>query len=104
MITHHKPCLSISIVNYHCEDLLLACLRSIDQAHDAEVIVADNGSETAKRNVLIVLFPFVTWIDLGSNVGFGAACNEGARHASTEQLLFLNPDSTVFRETLAACG
>jgi GT2 family glycosyltransferase len=44
--------------------------------------------------------PNVTLIRTGKNLGFGKACNLGAKHADSEYLLFLNPDAALFEGTL----
>lgn len=63
-----------------------------------EIIVVDNGS---KSNVLKNLqLSFFKIISNNENKGFGAACNIGFNMSNSEYVLFLNPDTKVFKNTL----
>jgi GT2 family glycosyltransferase len=44
----------------------------------------------------------VTVVSPGRNLGFAGGCNEGARHATADALVFLNPDTVVAPGALAA--
>jgi GT2 family glycosyltransferase len=57
-------------------------------------VVVDNGGrdasiEDAERRERVRV------VDAGGNLGFGAACNLGARSVEAEVLVFLNPDTVV---------
>jgi GT2 family glycosyltransferase len=68
--------------------------RLLDSLEADEVIVVDNGGggpeidAAAARERVKVLSP-------GRNLGFAGGVNEGARHATGEALVFLNPDTVV---------
>lgn len=90
--------LSIIIVNYNSADFVLACVRSICEQTCTvayEVIVVDNASYDGCSERLAQYYPKVNFVQSQSNLGFGRANNLGARHASGEVLLFLNPDTEV---------
>jgi GT2 family glycosyltransferase len=90
--------LSIIIVNYNSADFVLACVRSICEQRCTvayEVIVVDNASYDGCSERLAQYYPHVIFVQSQSNLGFGRANNLGARHASGEVLLFLNPDTEV---------
>ncbi|MDR3687695.1 MAG: glycosyltransferase family 2 protein [Coriobacteriia bacterium] len=89
--------LSVVVVAYHSDRVIGDCLASVSKAlPDAQVIVVDNGSEKSEDQLLtIARSASVTTISGQGNIGFGAACNLGARHATNESLLFLNPDARV---------
>jgi GT2 family glycosyltransferase len=63
------------------------------------VVVVDNQStdhsEKACQN-----YPFVRLIQNGANLGFGKACNIGAKNIQGNWVLFLNPDAKLNSETL----
>jgi len=59
---------------------------------DWELIVIDNHSVDGSARAVREQFPNATVIEQFRNVGFAAACNEGAGLATGEHLLFLNPD------------
>jgi N-acetylglucosaminyl-diphospho-decaprenol L-rhamnosyltransferase len=57
------------------------------------VVVVDNGSGLQGRGRVQAICPDATLIANGSNRGLAAASNQGARAASGDVLLFLNPDT-----------
>lgn len=98
-----QPDVSILIVNYNVKDYLLQCLRSIEQRDpgaDVEVIVVDNASSDNSVAELQPLFPFVTWIALQTNLGFGKGNNVGLERCRGRYVLFLNPDTIIGQDTI----
>lgn len=90
------PELSIVMVTYNSEAHVGKALLALPKAAAAtnvEVIVVDNASADASADIVRKESPEAKIIISSANVGFGAACNLGARHARGEFLLFLNPDS-----------
>jgi len=87
--------LSIIIVNYNSLENLNDCLRSVSEKIDfskCEIIVVNN--ETSPIDASLFSFP-IKIIENGKNLGFGAACNIGAKNATEELLFFLNPDTQI---------
>ena len=87
------------IVNWNSGQQINQCIDSLSSTILKRIIVVDNastdGSEQAVDN-----FPGVELIRSPENMGFGKACNLGAKRASSEYLLFLNPDAAVYHGTL----
>jgi GT2 family glycosyltransferase len=70
---------------------------------DDELIVVDNDSADGTADEVRAIAPQANLIEPGSNLGFAAGSNRGAREASADLLLFLNPDATPadgFREAI----
>ena len=87
-------------------DFLQRALRSLRQAQlydQTEVIVIDNASRDDSKRCITEEFPEIQWIGLKSNIGFGKACNVGARCAHGTFVLFINPDTLVSQNTLSEC-
>jgi GT2 family glycosyltransferase len=98
--------ISIVIVNFKVADYLkrtLLSLREADLYNRSEVIVVDNASHDDSRSLITAEFPEVTWVGLKNNIGFGKACNVGAKSGRGEFLLFINPDTLVSKNTLQTC-
>jgi GT2 family glycosyltransferase len=85
---------SIIIPMLNCHDLTAACLASIE-VHTAnhEVILIDNGSDWSDQGTE-ALYESVT-VRNPVNRGFAVACNQGARRANGDVLVFLNNDTEV---------
>lgn len=95
--------LSIVIVNYKSESLILDCLRSIyryTKDISYEVIVIDNSFVKEKNKDILNEFPTTIWKDLGYNAGFSIANNEGIHLAKGEFILFLNADTLLMDESI----
>lgn len=95
--------LSIIIINYKSESLILDCLRSIlkyTKNISYEVIVIDNSFEEGKNAQVLNEFPATRWKDLGYNAGFSKANNEGINLAISEFILFLNADTLLTDESI----
>ena len=87
------PELSIVIVNYKNQDLILGCVRSIvefEHDMDIEIIVVDNNSNDESEAKLREIYPNLKWIQMGYNSGFGRANNVGIKTATGEYLSLIH--------------
>ena len=92
--------ISTIIVNYDAGEFLRSCVDSVLKCPlEIEIIVVDNASTDGSLDALLRL-PCVQIIKNPANIGFAAACNSGARVASAQFLLFLNPDCFFKPDTL----
>lgn len=88
--------ISIVILNYNGAAMLRRFLPSV-LAHsgEAEVIVADNASTDASRDVLRDEFPAVRTILLDQNYGFAEGYNQALRQVEADVFVLLNSDVEV---------
>lgn len=89
--------IDIVTVNWNAGTQLKECLESINGNANVEIskiIVVDNGSTDGSADIVESL-PNVEVIRTGQNLGFGAACNIGARAGQSPYILFLNPDTRL---------
>lgn len=99
-----RPLVDIVIVNWNAGTWLERCVSSIREHGGtalAGVVVVDNGSTDGSDRLSIPDLP-LTIIRAGTNLGFGRACNLGAKQGHAPYLLFLNPDAALLPGTLAA--
>jgi hypothetical protein len=97
--------LDIVIVNWNTGDLLASCVQSVFEADASSatldrVVVVDNASSDRSLSRLGRFGDRLTVIRNTENRGFAAACNQGARIGTSEYVLFLNPDTRLFRDSL----
>lgn len=96
--------LSIIIVSYKNQSVLVNCLDSVFKMNDIDdalqVIVVEQSPTNDIFQFLLQNYPQVDVIR-AKNKGFGAGNNRGAEIARHEYLLLLNPD-TVIMEPIAA--
>jgi hypothetical protein len=89
------PDVSLVIVSWNTRDYLARCLRAVPEAAEklaVEIIVVDNGSTDGTQTMLAGEFPHVQVIQNRDNIGYGRACNIGARAGRGRVLLILNSD------------
>lgn len=60
-----------------------------------EVIVVDNNSWDGTGDAIAQAFPQVILLQNSTNLGFGAANNQGVKRARGEYILLLNPDTVA---------
>ena len=112
MITRSEPDtsaqsaqLDIVIVNWNTGECLRRCLESVAKAAArvalGTVVVVDNASTDGSANLSQSPLP-VAVMRNSENVGFAAACNQGAAGGNADLLLFLNPDTVLEPHTLRA--
>ena len=106
----HKTKLSVIILNFNSGNFLAKCLQSIFSSrlkNTTQIIIIDNAStdnslKTARallnRNKKISK----KFLRLKKNIGFSAGNNRGVRliNSNSDYILFLNPDTTVSKNTL----
>lgn len=84
---------SVIVVSFNTRDKLRRCLAALGTEH--EVIVIDNASADGSPELVRAEFPHVRLIVNASNLGFGAANNQGLDIANGNLVLLLNSDAYV---------
>jgi N-acetylglucosaminyl-diphospho-decaprenol L-rhamnosyltransferase len=94
--------ISIIIVSYNTANLTLDCLASLQTSDELkrEIFVVDNASPDRSAELIIGRFPQVSVIANKQNIGFGAANNQALKKCRGRYIIFLNPDTTLNRDTL----
>jgi len=101
-----RPSIDILIVNWNAGDYLLRCLESIPPARTEgfelkRVVVVDNASSDGSAEMLETVDLPLVIIRNDENKGFAAACNQGALGSEADYLLFLNPDTCLYHDSLS---
>lgn len=99
------PSLDIVIVNWNSGVQLRKCLESIELASLSgfvlcNVVVVDNASADGSADDVELISLPLTIIRNNENNGFAAACNQWAMGSEADYLLFLNPDTKLFGNSL----
>ena len=96
-----KMDLSIIIVSFNTKNLLVSCVKSIQEYSKGikfEIIVVDNdskdGSVEAAKNLGVRV------IGNNKNLGFATANNQGVKISNGKYLLFLNSDTEIHDNVL----
>ncbi|MEZ5420024.1 MAG: glycosyltransferase family 2 protein [Vicinamibacterales bacterium] len=96
----------IVIVNWNTGRALLECLQSIAAGAGgtglSRVVVVDNASRDDSIALARTAPLPIVFVQNDANRGFAAACNQGAAGSRADYLLFLNPDTRLGADTLAA--
>ncbi len=92
--------LSIIILSFNVQKLILDCLASIPDHSDWEIIVPDNGSTDNSVTEIKKKFPKVKIIENHKNLGFAAGNNVGIKESKGEYVLLLNPDTVVYPNSI----
>ena len=91
--------ISFIIVNYFTNQLTNNLIHSINKYKgeaDPEIIVIDNTTDLTHRFKSTIAGVKIYFSN--KNMGFGSACNIGAKLASNENLVFINPDALFFNK------
>jgi len=93
----HKPApkVSVMVVAYQSGPHLEQCLAALEAQtfDDLEILLIDNASTDGAPQAATAAHPGVRFIEAGSNLGFAAGMNLGARHARGQWLALINPDA-----------
>lgn len=100
------PMLDIVVVNWNSGDLLRSGLASIKASKRdgfllSKVVLVDNASTDMSLEGLDGLGLPLHIIRNRANLGFAAACNQGARAGDGDYVLFFNPDARLTEDTLS---
>ncbi len=96
----------IVIVNWNTGNQLLDCLQLISLANPEsslclrQCIIVDNASQDGSADGLENLPLPLTIIRNNENMGFAYAANQGAKVGMSGYILFLNPDSRLYPDSL----
>ena len=99
--------LSIVILNYNSKNFTLDCIDSIKKYYKNkiadkkyEIFVVDNASTDGSRQVFEKIKD-ITFIYNSNNLGFSKGNNTAVHKTEGRYVLFLNPDTIVYKDTLS---
>ena len=87
---------AVIILNWNGKNDTLACLKSLENTPN--IIVVDNGSQDDSVTSIRGLFPKVTLLETGTNLGYAGGNNIGIEYAlknGADAVLLLNNDTIV---------
>ena len=104
-MTHSEPSIDISVivVNYHSLHEMKKCIDHLCASQFQgrfEILVVNNSPGDGTAEVLAADYPQVIYLEPGSNLGFGPACNYGFARAKGAFHLLVNPDAFVAPDAL----
>jgi N-acetylglucosaminyl-diphospho-decaprenol L-rhamnosyltransferase len=104
-IQSNNKIVDIIIVNWNSGLYLYQCLRSIlisikNTVCIDQVCIVDNDSKDNSLSQIETVDLPLNIIKNSSNKGFATACNIGAKDSKSDYLLFLNPDTRLFDNSL----
>jgi GT2 family glycosyltransferase len=91
--------IDVIIVNWNSGNHLKNCIETLKSSKISKIIVVDNASTDGSIEFLSD-YSNVFLINSDINHGFAKGCNIGAELANSKFLLFLNPDASVYEDTL----
>ena len=85
---------SVGVVNHNGESYLMRTLRAVERLGSAvdDVLLIDSGSTDRGAALVREHFPQVRVIELGANLGPGAARNRAIREAAHDRVLLIDND------------
>jgi len=89
---------AVVVVSYNTRELLLKCVSSVFESttgRSIELVIVDNASEDGSYDAVRNAYPEATTIRNNTNLGFGAACNQGIRATRSDFILLLNSDARL---------
>lgn len=92
-----KPITAI-VVTYQSAPTIGRMLEAARRCNDArllDVIIVDNGSTDATREIIERETSWAHLVLTGKNNGFGRGCNIGLPHVTSPYTIFINPDAVV---------
>ncbi|HUR26417.1 MAG TPA: glycosyltransferase family 2 protein [Candidatus Thermoplasmatota archaeon] len=98
--------MAILVLNWNGWKETAQCLQSLQKLdhQDCRIIVIDNGSTDGSEKALRELFPQLTVLQTGSNLGFAGGMNQGIQHALSlpvDHIWLLNNDIEVKLDCLS---
>lgn len=85
---------AVYIPNFNGRSRLAGVLASLrEQSRPVDVVVVDNGSSDGSAAMVREQFGEVEVIELGENLGFGAAINRAVREKPADPVILLNNDA-----------
>lgn len=92
-----QPLISVIILNYNADELLITCVESVLTSNykNLEVIVVDNASKDGSHKKCKQKFPQIHLIENKENLGYCEGNNIGLRNAHGKFVVILNPDTIV---------
>jgi GT2 family glycosyltransferase len=93
-----NPKTSIIIPNWNGFPYLKDCIGSLLSQNfndDFEILIVDNASTDGSVDWLLLFHQDIVLIKNQENMGFANACNQGAKAAKSDNIIFLNTDMKV---------
>ena len=96
--------IAVVVVTHESAATLSLCLKKLRRATGLRrIVIVDNASTDETCSIVEKLLPEDSRLSLvrnKENLGFAAACNQGASALSQPWLVFLNPDAYIETDTL----